>query len=338
MMTPRMTMDCALWLRKGRNLARSLYGHGALAAACLVAGLALPAQQADAPKSGGAESGAAKTGPKAKANTAAASAPERVHIIGASVSGGFRDGPLFGAKTQGETVALRKVLKAWGDGEWKVTTHPQMEMWNLFQDPIGIGRKQVNYAKRRKPDLVVAIDFPFWFAYGYMRGDRPAARAARLKQGLAYLAEFEVPVLIGDLPDMTGAAMRMLKTAQIPGPKVLADLNAQIAAFAAEHKNVSIVPIAAIVKEMKDDGVVLPLDGGKVRIKPGALLQEDRLHATRLGVALLSFRLQDALRAQFPKDAAGHSRRWSFEQFVEVARAEDELEGLVEEATAGAGK
>ena len=39
-------------------------------------------------------------------------APQRVHILGASVSGGFVDGPLFGAEKQSESVSLHRLCDA----------------------------------------------------------------------------------------------------------------------------------------------------------------------------------------------------------------------------------
>ncbi|MCK5943966.1 MAG: hypothetical protein KAI24_18420 [Planctomycetes bacterium] len=274
----------------------------------------------------------------AQQDPAEVAAPRRVHIVGASVSGGFKDGPLFGAKEPGDSVTLHRMLKRWCADEAKVTTHPPLEMWNLFRDPVGIGKKQIALARRRQADLLVAVDFPFWFAYGYVRGDAAKARAARLARGLELLDELRVPVVVGDLPDMRGAAVRMLKPRQIPKPEVLAQLNAQLKRWADEREHVTLVPLAGLVDELKVAGVELPLAGGPLRTAPAALLQEDRLHATRLGVALLTFRLQDALRSQFPDGHALRQQQWPFERFVEAAAAEVELESLQERARAKAGK
>lgn len=259
-------------------------------------------------------------------------APERIHIIGASVSGGFTDGPLFGAEKQGQSVSLHRVLKKWCDGEVKVTTHPPMEMWMLFKDPVATGKKEIALAKRRKADAVVAIDFPFWFAYGYARGDEKTTRTKRFEQCLAMLDQLERPVVVGDLPDMRGASTRMLRPRQIPSPEILELLNERLAAWARKRENVLLVPLAGLVRELKVDGVELPLDGGKLRTPPCALLQEDRLHATRLGMAMLTFRMQEKLQHLFPKAHALHGHTWAFEQFVEAAGAEVELEGLQEAA------
>lgn len=267
--------------------------------------------------------------------------PFRLHVIGASVSGGFRDGPLTGATEPGDSVTLQHVLKAWCGEHARATTHAPMEMLAMFTNPEAIGKKQVEAALKAKPDAVLALDFPFWFAYGYVSGDDESlARRERFTRGLELLARFEVPVLVGDLPDMTGAARRMLAPAQIPSPAVLRELNDQLAAFVAGHPNVRLVELAAIVKTMKEEGVSLPLAEGAVPTPPGALLQGDRLHANRLGMAFLGFTLQPALRQMFPEDHPLRAQDWQLEAFLAACGAENELEAIRARVRlpAGAGK
>ncbi|MFT4512372.1 MAG: hypothetical protein ACI89X_003916 [Planctomycetota bacterium] len=266
------------------------------------------------------------------ATLSAQDAPRHIHIIGASVSGGFEDGPLTGAKTKGDSVSMLHILKKWSDGEVKVTSHSVMDMWFLFQDPIKKGQKQVQLAKRKKADLVVAIDFPFWFGYGYVRGEKSKARMARLETGLGYLKELNVPIIIGDFPNMKGAKIRMLNPRQIPTEATLKLLNARLKKFAADNKNVTLVAMAQIVKALKVDGVMLPLKDGELKTGPGALLQEDQLHATRLGMALMTFQMQETLRAHFPKKHPMHEQKWSFEEFADAAGADLELENLIDDA------
>ena len=268
----------------------------------------------------------------------AAVAPERIHIIGASVSGGFVDGPLFGAEEPGDSVSLHRVLKKWCDGEVKVTTHPLMQMWSLFRDPVEIGGQELALAKRRKPDAVVAVDFLFWFAYGYVGRDPERQRRARFEQGLALLDQLEVPLIVGDLPDMRGAATRMLKPQQVPSKKTLARLNARLRGWARQRGDVTVVPLSELIHELKIDGTVLPLAAGALRTAPLALLQADRLHPTRLGVAFLTYRMQPALRRLFPKAHALHGHAWTLEDLVAAARAEEELEELRAAATGRGGR
>jgi hypothetical protein len=293
----------------------------------LCAPLSLSAQQQADPASG--------------ATAAAALATPRVHVIGASVSGGFRDGPLTGAKEPGDSVTLQHVLKAWCGEHARATTHAPLQMLAMFTDPVGIGEKQIQATKKANPALVVAIDFPFWFAYGYFdAGDEAKQRLARHRQGLELLASLGVPVLVGDLPDMQGAARRMLSPAQIPAPELLQQLNAQLATFVQQHPQLRVVPLAALVAQMKNEGIVLPLAKGPLRTLPGALLQGDRLHANRLGMAYLGLQLQPALQALFPADHPLRKQTWTFEQFIDACGADDELANAraAAKVAAGAGK
>lgn len=259
-------------------------------------------------------------------DTAAAKKKLRVHVIGASVSGGFRDGPAFGAKEQGDSVTLQQVVKAWAGDAARVTTHSTLQMAVMYLDPSTIGAGEVQQALRSKPDVVLAIDFPFWFAYGFVSGDEATARKEKLAEGLAMLAKIEVPVLLGDLPDMHGAARRMLNPRQIPSKELLAELNERLAQFCKERTNMHLMPLSGIVRTMRDEGVELPLVGGALKTAPGALQQEDRLHATRLGMAYLGYVLQQPMRGLFPKEHALRTREWKFEQFLEAAGAEGDLE------------
>ncbi|MBL8730462.1 MAG: hypothetical protein JNM25_18735 [Planctomycetes bacterium] len=259
----------------------------------------------------------------------------RVHVIGASVSGGFRDGPMFGAEEQGDSVTMQQLLRKWAGESARVTTHSTVDMMAMFTDPARIGAEQIAGVRKARPDLVVAVDFAFWFAYGYVDGDRPEAeaRTQRLQGGLDLLATLDMPVLLGDLPDMTGAARRMLNPRQIPSPEVLTQLNAQLAAFVAAHANLHLAPLAKAVQAMRTDGATLPLADGPLPTAPGALQQGDKLHANRLGMAYLGSLLQEPLRDLFPADHPLHVQAWTFEQFVEACGAEGDLE-LQREAAA----
>jgi hypothetical protein len=258
----------------------------------------------------------------------ATATPQRVHIVGASVSGGFKDGPLTGAKEPCDTVPLQQLLKKWCGDDGKVTAHNSTKMLAMFTAPQKLGEEQIQGAKKQKPDVLLAVDFAFWFAYGYVDGPEATVRPERFAEGLGLLAGLDMPILLGDLPDMRGAAARMLSPRQIPAPAVLTQLNAQLAVWAKERPNVRIVPLADAVHTMKQTGVLLPLASGPLQTAPGALLQEDRLHATRLGMAYLGLVLQEPLAAAFPAGHPLRTRRWTFEQFVEAAGAEADLELL----------
>lgn len=270
----------------------------------------------------------------------AASPPKqlRVHVIGASVSGGFRDGPNFGAEEQGDSVTMQELLRKWVGGQARVSTHDTTAMTLMFLDPLGTGADEIAGVVKAKPDLVVGADFLFWFAYGFVDADRPEseARAERLQKGLDLLATLAMPVLVGDLPDMTGAERRMLKPRQIPSPEVLLQLNSQLKAFVAAHDHLHLLPLSEIVAAMRTQGVALPLADGPLPTPPGALQQADKLHANRLGMAYLGLLLQEPLARMFPADHPLRTQTWTFDQFVEAVRAEADLELLREAAAAKA--
>jgi len=261
----------------------------------------------------------------------AAKAPLQLHILGASVSAGFKDGPLTGAKQQGDTVSLKVLLDAWAGEHAKVTMHNPTKMMAMFTNPEKLGGEQIAAVAKNAPELVLAIDFPFWFAYGYVQGEEGAARRELFAKGLELLGRLDLPIVVGDLPDMTGAATRMLSPRQIPTPELLRGLNAELARFAAARPKVQVLPLAAIVRAMQQDGVDLPLQAGALRAPKGALLQEDRLHANRLGMAYLGYQLQGFLQRAMPAEHALACQQWSFEQFVAAAGAGPDLEALQEE-------
>jgi hypothetical protein len=197
-----------------------------LAALCLVAVAGLPAQDSVQP------------------------APKqlRIHVIGASVSGGLRDGPMTRAKERGDSVTLQHVLKKWAGEHARATPHNTVDMLAMFTDPPKFGKEQLQGVAKARPDIVVAVHFPFWFAYGYVQGEEAEARKAKLAEGLAMLEDLRMPVLLGTLPDMRGAAERMLSPRQIPAPAVLEQLNAQLAEFVQKHPNLHLVPLGELVR------------------------------------------------------------------------------------------
>lgn len=266
---------------------------------------------------------------------------QRLHILGASVSGGFRDGPLTGATETGDSVTMQHVLKAWCGDHARASTHNTTQMTQMFLDPLGIGENQIAMAKKQKPDVVIAIDFLFWFAYGPFDGSTDAvvaaARKQRLQVGLKLLAGLDRPVLIGDLPDMRHAPTRVMRPSWVPGRPLLDEMNAAIATFVQAHPNLRIVPLAELVRVLHEQGVPLPLADGPVQTQPGALLQGDRLHVNRLGMAFLGLRMQDTLRALFPAEHPLHKQQWSLEQFIEACGAEGDLEAVRAAAKAAGG-
>ncbi|MGE3173145.1 MAG: hypothetical protein AB7O97_11020 [Planctomycetota bacterium] len=264
--------------------------------------------------------------------------PPRIEIVGASVSAGFVDGPLTGGSSDNRSVPLLRVVQSWlGDTEVQVRSSADLM---LFQDAEGRAPRQIERALKRDPQLALAVDFLFWFGYGYVRKGEDGEQAARLRRlelGLELLDRLPCPIVVGDLPDVHGAERRMISPRQIPDVEILDALNARLAAWAAERPRVRVFPLRALVAEMKEKGVALPCAEGAVQVRPGGLMQGDKLHATRLGMAYLGFVLQDHVRAALPEAERAFVPAAAFEAFVQAADAGADLE-LMAEATAPAGR
>jgi hypothetical protein len=231
-----------------------------------------------------------------------------VALLGASLTAGFADPKPLPNGERNETVRLARVLaELWPERKVELKA-ADGRMLPMFTNPTVLGAQQVERMLETEPELVVAVDFLFWYGYGVMRtgpdGDDVAPRVSRLEQGLAELAKFACPVVAGDFPDMTGADPRMLHPRQIPSAAALAKLNERLHAWAAERKNVRLFPLADFVRDAKGDGIEVELDGQDHRLRAAELLQGDRLHPTTLGMALLGQRIAELLAAALPKDAA----------------------------------
>lgn len=263
--------------------------------------------------------------------TAVAQDTVRIAVIGASVSGGFEDGPMFGAEKAGDSVALHLLLRAvWRDREVRVSSPLQAWMVALFQDPEENGKRQLDAVLRREPDLVLALDFPFWFGYVFRHGRDRDSRLALQDKCFELLDRVQCPLIVGDYPDMTGAARRMISPGQIPDAETLAELNGRLREWASARKDTWVFPLSEFVAKLRGEGHAIEVEGGKVDLGPADLLQADRLHANRLGMAVLGLELQGFLRATFPEDSPLRPPEQTASDWVSAARANAELEAVAE--------
>lgn len=264
----------------------------------------------------------------------AGGAPLCIEILGASVSAGFVDSPLAGGSRDNASTPLLVPLRRWLE-PIEARVHSRADAF-MFLDAASRAGFQVARAARATPDLVVAIDYLFWFGYGFvdlgndadLERDELQARLARLRQGLKTIDALQCPIVLGDMPDMRGAERRMLRAGQIPSVDCLQAMNEEIAAWAKERPRVRLFPLSRLVAEMKEKGAMLPIGGGDLATSPGALLQSDRLHATRLGVAYLAYRLEPVVRAALPDKLRDELPAATFLDFCAHARAEVDLADL----------
>ena len=254
---------------------------------------------------------------------AAPAKPIRVAVIGASASAGF--GCVYHEKrTDGEYAGSFRLIDMvrLACPELELVTS-DMSSGFFFLKPVANGAKAAKRAQEFKPDCVVALDFLFWYCYGDDAPDGTAVkdeaqRLAKLDLGLKELEAFSVPVLVGDLPDMSRAVGKMLAPSQVPAKETLAKANARFAEWAKAHANVRVLPLAAMQRQLMEQNA---LDIGGKRLeatKDAPLLQRDELHPAPQGMAGLACavatELKSAVHAQpddcepEPHDTLGRAR------------------------------
>jgi hypothetical protein len=204
-------------------------------------------------------------------------------LLGASVTAGFEESePLGGPKTQ--LFRFANFIEAALSG-----THDPVETQAsalLFFKPEETMERQIAAAVAAKPSLVVGVDALFWFCYGARL--TAEQRLARFEAGLRLLGRISAPLIVGDLPDASPAVGGMLSKDEMPDPAVLAHCNERLQAWAAEHKNVAIVPLSRMMAAAFANAE-LTLGGMTwAEGKSGVLIRSDHLHPTRHGLAALA--------------------------------------------------
>jgi len=194
---------------------------------------------------------------------------ERVAVVGASASAGF-----------GISASMSDALELVVGGSRSPIVHTATGMF--FLSPSATGTKQLEESLAADPTLVIALDFLFWFTYGSMP---EAARLEFLEEGLAMLARFECPLVIGTIPDMSAAIGKMLYPKQVPAPETLEAVNERILAWALARGDVVIIPLPDLLANLK---AARPFEiHGELWSPPEGveLLQWDQLHPTVTGLA-----------------------------------------------------
>jgi hypothetical protein len=251
--------------------------------------------------------------------------PARVLVLGASVSAGFQMDRTAG-ETGADTVRLEQALRPWLDAAGgSIESFADSA---AFFNPLRQLGNQIERARNAAPDLVIGIDLAFWYGYGSFRGDDvEAARLQRFEQGLGQIATLRCPLLLGDVPDMRHASQRMLAPSMVPHEATLAKMNERLRAFAAEHANVRLFPLAALATRCRQEDVELGYGDRRIVVPPNGFLQPDRLHVNRLGIAWLALQLQQPMRELAP------ARRWPTDwpllKFVDAVDAHAEAEGFL---------
>ncbi len=239
------------------------------------------------------------------AETIAVSALERVALIGASVTDGF-----LLPNEVGAMVTLADVVKA--SARQPIDLPFRRSNVLFFRDPLEYGTRYAREAKTYDPSLLIAVDFLFWFGYGFSIDEE--SRHKRLEQGLALLEEFDCPVIAGNLPDMRLAATDgvgihgapMIYEWQVPEKETLAKLNARIEEWAAEKPSRHVVHVAEFFEKVRNHETVAVRENHWGKDAFEQLMDKDLLHTTFEGsIGLTLFALDTWVREDesIPEDA-----------------------------------
>jgi len=234
-------------------------------------------------------------------------------MVGASASAGFTAAePLGGPNT------AQYRLNCYIDAAIVV---PHQEIQNLastffFMQPEAEGKKQIELALERKPTLLLGVDFLFWFCYG--EGHTDQERLRRFETGLKLCEFFLCPLVLGDIPDASGALTGMLSPDEVPRPTALSAANHRLHAWAGSHPNVVVLPLSNFMATVAANRPLMvhgyPLPQGRTAI----LLQDDRLHPSPPGCAVLALLSLDAFQSQRPAITSSEVR-WDPKEVFRIA-------------------
>ena len=226
-------------------------------------------------------------------------------MIGASVSAGVQS--LAARNQTGDASADRSsVSLAQAIDACLTVTHGQTKLLAdqaMVFDANGSLHRQVAVALALKPTVVFAIDSLFWTAYA--PADAPAERVRRLEDALATLDRIDVPLVVGNLPDMRGSVAAALGDRAAVNEVERCALNERIRAWASQRPRVAFILLDELVTEVRA-GESIDLGRAQIDARDVAgLLSADGLHLTPEGqVALATLALSSlAMHGVIPAEA-----------------------------------
>jgi len=224
----------------------------------------------------------------------------RIVVVGASASAGFTASePLGGPNTP--HYRLSRYL----DAALLVSHMPVENLANsmFFIEAESAGRMQIDQALQLRPTLVIGLDFLFWFCYG--EGSTDHERLQRFERGLNLLENIKCPLVLGDIPDASSAANGMLGPEEIPSARAMTAANQRLKEWASKRPQVALLPLSAFMRTvMADQALTIhgrKLPAGQTRL----LLQDDVLHPSPHGCAVLALAILDAFQSTHPVPTSG---------------------------------
>jgi len=221
---------------------------------------------------------------------------DRVVVTGASVTSGFGlVTPPINGDLGGYPITLKHIMEG-----LIATPHKDVELLSnmmFFRNPKIHGDAFINQIIEYKPTLVIGIDFLFWFAYGSTGLSEPVEyRTEKFEYGLELLSKLDVPILVGDLPDMRKAIGKMLSARHVPSEETLKQLNIRLSVWAEEHDNVTVIPVHDLIESLHNDEDITVLDSTWSSGSQEKLLQDDMLHTTLEGTVIASLMIAELLQ------------------------------------------
>ena len=219
---------------------------------------------------------------------------KRIAVIGASASAGFgviEEIRISEEKTSPQGVTLGDLLVESGGPSKLVVL--DLASGGFFMRPLAYGEASVKRAVAWKPDLVVAVDFLFWYVYGGSNhaADPKEERAKRLEgleKGLAVLELIESPLVIGEIPDMSLAIGGMLSRRQVPSLEAMQDVNERIHEWADSRAEVVVVPLFELIESLRrGEAFMIGPHAWPAPTDDQPLMLPDNLHPTLRGLVAL---------------------------------------------------
>ena len=118
----------------------------------------------------------------------------------------------------------------------------------------------------------------------------------------------QCPLVVGDIPDASGASIDMLPPDQIPSAETMSAANRRLKEWAATRKNVVIVSLSGFMRTAMANQALTIHGHTVLEGKTRALLQSDRLHPSAFGSAVLALAILDAYQSTRPVHSAAEVR------------------------------
>lgn len=218
---------------------------------------------------------------------------DRIACLGASATDGYFVSIPAPDGDGGQTdipITLGDIFRAGLPDSHAVSCHASMF---FFMRPMNVGPALLKKAEQHDPTVIIAVDWLFWYGYGNRdHAGQPIVdedqRLELLDAGLNILDDVDVPLIVGDFPDMSPAVGRMISRSQMPEPESLTRLSERVRQWADERDHVHVFPMAEMVETLRRGEAVTFGRYEWSDDQAAGLIQDDELHPTLDGLIALA--------------------------------------------------